>query len=243
MSSHDWFVEHRAAFFARALDPEERQSFDDHLSRCEECRRELALLERDLGWLPMGVDPVGPRPGFRWRIVRTVLGGARPSPWRTWVPFGVAAAALLTAGLLLNGRAGERAALERSLDDANARLAALTDSLSVMRRAAKVLQASIEMDGVRGGFLVFADSVTHRWNVVLHGLPEPEPGMTYRLWYVCSDGMVRGRDLMPVAGQPVIVTVGMPDRGGDVLGAALSVEPQSNQSDEPQGKELAHLML
>ncbi|MEZ4587633.1 MAG: anti-sigma factor [Gemmatimonadales bacterium] len=243
MSSHDWFVEHRAAYFAGALDPEERRSFDDHLTRCDECRAELAALERELGWLPMGMEPVKPRPGFRWQIVRTVLGGARPSPWRTWAPIGVAAAALLTAGLVASAGSSERAWLERSLDDANVRLTALTDSLTVMRRAARVLQASIEMDGVQGGFLVFADSVTHRWNVVLHGMPEPEPGMTYRLWYVCSDGMVRGRDLTPVAGQPVIVTVGMPDRGGDVLGAALSVEPRSNQSDEPQGKELAHLML
>jgi hypothetical protein len=85
--------------------------------------------------------------------------------------------------------------------------------------------------------------VTHRWNVVLHGLPAAPPGEKYQLWFICADGMVRGVELVPTQSGPTFVNVGMPERGGGVLGAALSVEPASNQSDVPRGKELAHLML
>jgi len=243
MTSHDWYLEQRALYLIRSLEPEEERRFEDHLARCDECQGEIRALERDLGWLPMGAQPVHPAPGLRWRIVRSVLGGNKPAAWRTWGPVGLAAAALLIAAVGMSRQVDGRRAAERALASANDRLAALTDSLSVMQRAARVLQASIEIEGARGGILIFADSISHRWNVVLHGLPAPEPGMTYRLWYICSDGMVSGRELEPLLGQPLIVTVGMPDRGGDVLGAALSLEPRSNTTDEPKGKELAHLML
>jgi hypothetical protein len=38
-------------------------------------------------------------------------------------------------------------------------------------------------------------------------------------------------------------TTGMPETGGAVLGAALTVEPLGVATGPPQGKELAHLML
>ena len=55
--------------------------------------------------------------------------------------------------------------------------------------------------------------------------------------------MVRGVELPARPGRPVIVTVGMPERGGAVLGALLSVEPMENNTDQPRGKRLADLML
>ena len=37
MNAHDWYVENRAAFVARSLEPGEERTFRDHLVRCEEC--------------------------------------------------------------------------------------------------------------------------------------------------------------------------------------------------------------
>jgi hypothetical protein len=38
-------------------------------------------------------------------------------------------------------------------------------------------------------------------------------------------------------------TTGMPNRGGKVMGAALTLEPSDSVGGPPRGKELAHLML
>ena len=42
MTAHDWYIENRAGFVARSLEPGEERTFRDHLIRCEECSREVA---------------------------------------------------------------------------------------------------------------------------------------------------------------------------------------------------------
>jgi len=42
---------------------------------------------------------------------------------------------------------------------------------------------------------------------------------------------------------PAVLTMGMPKEGGNVLGAALTVEPVGATTGPPQGQVLAHLML
>lgn len=243
MNSHDWFVEQRTGFVTRTLEPADERQFADHLPRCAECQRAVRELERELAWLPMGVTPVKPRPGFRWQVARAVLGAHRRSRARTWIPLAVAAAALLALGGTWRAGRVRETALSADLSRTRARVAALSDTLDILKRAAKVLQASIQMDGHQGGLVIFADSVTHRWNVVMHGLPPAPRGEKYQFWFICQDGMVRGLELTPEASRPVMVTVGMPAGAGPVLGAALSVEPMESKSDRPAGKELAHLML
>src|SRR6185437_4963810 len=73
MTPHDWYVENRVAFVARALEASEERLFSDHLPRCEECRREVARLERDLGALPMAATPVAPRPGLTHHLADAIL--------------------------------------------------------------------------------------------------------------------------------------------------------------------------
>lgn len=244
MTAHDWFIEHRVDHVARLLEPEEERAFADHLPRCPECRAEVVAIEKDLGWLAMGVEPAKPPPGLRWRIARTVLGvPPRRRQRPAWIPLAAAAVlALAVTALWQTGRT-QRRNLAAELAEAQSRLAALEDSLSVMRQAARVLQARIEMDGHEGGLVIFADAVSHRWRVVVHGLPPAPAGEKYQFWFICSDGMVRGFELDADPARPTIVTLGMPDRGGPVLGAALSVEPVGNRTDTPKGKQLVHLML
>ncbi|MGE0441203.1 MAG: anti-sigma factor [Gemmatimonadales bacterium] len=250
MTSHDWFIEQRNAYVAKALDPEEEKAFADHLLRCDECRTAVAEIERDLGWLPMGVRPVPPPPGFRWRAAEAALGRSRRPRAAIWLPLAAAAVLLAAVGLRLRSVGVRLEQESRRADQLAADLArseqaldALGDTVTVLRRAAKVLQASIEMDDHRGNLMIFADDVSHRWNVVLHGLPPAPNGEKYQFWFITSDGMVRGAELAPTGDGSLILTLGMPERGGQVLGAALSVEPLANASDTPKGKELAHLML
>jgi hypothetical protein len=220
----------------------EERSFLDHLGRCEECRSAVAGLERELAWLPMGTRPVRPRPGLRRQIVQQVLGEFRPRRSRWLLPRAVAAAAVLVVAVFHPDRR-EAQELRGVLSERSAELAALRDSLSVMQQAARVLQAQILMDGHEGGMLIFADTVSHRWNVVVHGLPPAPPGETYQFWFIAADGMVRGATVTSDPSRPAFFTLEMPKEGGEVMGAALTMEPMNNQSAEPRGKELAHLML
>ena len=242
MNPHDWYTEHRLDFVTRTLERSEERSFADHLRLCDECTAAVRELERDLAWLPLGALPVQPRPGFRRQIVQSILGEQR-SAWPLW-----AAAAAVAASLLLAITAyvpGKRdvARLTNSLSTQTMELTALRDSLSIMRQAARVLQARIAMNGHQGGLLIFADTISHRWNVVLHGLPPAPPGETYQFWFICSDGMVRGATVTSDPSRPAFITLGMPKEGGAVVGAALTMESTANVSPHPRGKELAHLML
>ncbi len=243
MNSHEWFVEHRQDFAARILEADDERNFADHVTRCVACRSAVAELERELAWLPMGVTPVRPRPGFRWRATRAVFGTPRRSPWIVWLPVAAAAGLVLAAGVALRNASVRESALTSELDRSRLTIAALGDSVAVLRGAARVLQASIAMEQHQGGLLIFADSVTHRWNVVLHGLPDAPAGHAYQFWFICSDGMVKSVELKPLGTGPLFVTLDMPSGGGQVLGAALSVEVKGSAAPEPKGKQLAHLML
>jgi Anti-sigma-K factor rskA, C-terminal len=242
VNPHDWFIEHRLGYATRALGKGDTATFEAHLTNCPECREEIARIEQDLRWLPMNVPPVAPHPSLSRRIVDSVLQD-RISSRRRWVlPAGLAASLLLAAA---GWYAGQRTVplLETQVADLQRRTVALEDTLSVIRRAGRVLQAGIDMGERRGGLVIFTDETTHRWSVVVHGLPPAPPGTAYQFWFICSDGMVRGARVVQVGDRPMMFTTGMPERGGAVLGAALTVEPMAAESGPPRGKQLAHLML
>jgi hypothetical protein len=243
MKPHEWFIEHRVDHVTRTLEADDARTFDAHLAQCEECRREVSRVEAELAWLPMGLPPAAPRPGLRRRIVQDVLDGKRRrAPKWIGAAAALAASVLLAVGAWYGGRSGARP-LESALEVAQARVAALEDTLSIMRGAGRVLQADVEMGDARGGLVIFADEVTHRWSVVVHGLPPAPPGGRYQFWFICADGMVRGAEVQVDPSRPMIFTTGMPETGGEVRGAALTVEPAGSGDGPPRGQELVHLML
>ncbi|MGH7510796.1 MAG: hypothetical protein ACREMZ_15185 [Gemmatimonadales bacterium] len=115
----------------------------------------------------------------------------------------LAASLLLASGGWYAGGYGKRA-LQAQLVQQQTRVGALEDTLAIIHRAARVLQASIEMEG---------------------------------------SALVRGAEVAPSRAGPQMFTTGMPEGGGTVLGAALTVEPIEATAGPPQGEELAHLML
>jgi anti-sigma-K factor RskA len=243
VKAHDWFVEHRLEYATRILDGDDIATFEAHLSNCEDCRREVSRIETDLAWLPMSLPPAAPRPGLRRRIIQSVLDDTR-APGRRWLLSAAAAAAsvLLALGGWAAGR--QRAqTLEAEVAALQNRAAALEDTLSVIRRAGRILQTSLDVGGRRGGLVIFADETTHRWSVVVHGLPAAPAGTGYQFWFICADGMVRGSTILASGAGSTMFTTGMPETGGAVLGAALTVEPLGAATGPPRGKELAHLRL
>jgi hypothetical protein len=241
MNPHDWYIENRAAYVTRALEPDEERTFREHLARCEECLRDVARLERELGWLAMGASPVAPRPGLTRRLTARILD--RPRRWQVLLPSALAAAALLLAVGLGWQEQRERRELETALAAREHRLMALSDTLSILRQAQAVTQANISMDNYRGGLVIFRDVVSHRWCVVVHGLPPAPAGSVYQFWFITTTGMVRSVEVDANAKHPAILTVGMPGESSPVMGAALTVEPAVTRSPEPQGMQLAHVMF
>ena len=246
MNTHEWFVENRTAFVVRGLDPGESRTFEEHLVRCPECQAGVRVLEEELSWLSMAVRPVHPRPGFRREMAQTVFNGSRRSSVRFVAPIAIAASLLVASIAMFGGYlpASRRAdALAVALRAQQSRIALLQDTISVMRESSRVLQASIASEGKQGGLLIFADERTHRWNVVMHGLPPAPPGKAYQFWFIAADGMVRGVTMNGNASKPTFVTLDMPPTGGTVMGAALTLEPMDASTGAPRGRELAHLML
>jgi hypothetical protein len=233
MTAHDWFVEHRTEYATRGLEPADEALYREHLERCEECRTAVGELERDLAWLPMAVAPVPPRPGFTGRVLRKVTGGGAR---RRWLAPAIAAA----AGVAL--AVGTWAVESDHVRRLEGEIAAARDTLGLLRRANRIMQATIQMHGHTGGIVVFADEVTHRWRVTVHGLPAPAADQRYVFWFVTGDGMVRGPEVPVDPERPATLTLGMPPGARLIKGCALTVEPMPGDST-PRGRELAHLEL
>jgi hypothetical protein len=245
MTSHDWFIENRTAFVIRTLEPDEERAFHEHLGGCEECRRETARIEHELGWLPMGVAPVTPRPGLSRAVVDAAL-GSRPRATGWLVPAAVAASVLVAVGAwgwAATRVAGLRQAFETEQGRLRAELAMARDTLGIIREAAVVRHATITMGAKKGGLVIFADERTHRWNVVVYGLPAPVAGEVCQFWFITDSGMVKSVPIHTGAGGPAFLTLGMPKAPGKVMGAALTMEAEGSTSPSPEGTELAHVMM
>ena len=241
MTSHDWFVEHRSAWVARVLDPEEERSFRDHLDRCAECRAAVAQLEQELGMLSMGVKPVAPRPGFRREALDRIVGARRRR--NTWVlPTALAASLLVSLGVNFRQRS-ELADLGARAAEMGTSVAAMQDTLSIERNAGQVMHASFDVGGAPGSLTIIADGNTHRWNVVVNGLPPAKPGQKYQFWFITDDGMRRGVSIDAVTGRVASFLTGMPPGNAKVMGAALSVEPMEGDGREMKGAPLAKIMM
>lgn len=245
MSPHDWFVEHRTSLVVRTLEPDEERTFREHLTGCDECRRAVELIGRELAWLPMAAAPAVPRSGLAHRLSEGAIGRRRPSLPRLAVA-AVAASVIVALGSLawalvtiqrVESRASDQ---RRSLEQA---LAMVRDTLSIIRAADRVRHATITLGRQQGGMVLFADDRSHRWNVVVYGIRVPSPGEVLQFWFITEGGMVRGGEVKSPGAGPAFLTMGMPPVGGRVMGAALTLEAHPGGAGPPAGQELVHLML
>ncbi len=237
MSAHQWYIENRGAFVAGSLDAKERRAFADHLARCEECTEEVEALERDLGWLPLGVRPIPPRPAFKRDVLERVL--ARDRRWYRWAyPLAAAASLLLAVGVWASSRA-QRADLIARVESRDMTVKALQDTLFTLQRAEHVHHAGITMKDRTGGLLIFDNPKTGNCSIVVHGLPPAPAGEVYRFWFMTESGMLRAAEFPIAQSSPVFITVERPH--GKIMGASLTMERRDASGAEPSGVELAHL--
>jgi hypothetical protein len=253
MTDHDWFIEHRSEFAAQVLDAAETAAFSEHLPHCDACREAVERIGHELRWLPMAAPPATPRPGLQRQILEHALGRA-PSRLRRWsLPIGIAAS--LVSGVIGWQLGQQRTAstdaptvvtapaIPIDVAATTAELNALRDTLSIMKQAARIMQARIRMHGKEGGMVIFDDARTHRWNVLVHGLPAAPVDTGYQFWFICADGMVRGARVHVGPSTPMLFTTGMPAPSCKVIGAALTMESARNADGPPRGKELAHILM
>ena len=97
---------------------------------------------------------------------------------------------------------------------------ALEDTLSVLRGAQQVRQIPISMEGKQGGMLIFQDAGSHRWCVIVHGLPPAPAGNIYQFWFITETGMVRSVEVNAEGARPAFMTLPMPPVPAPVMGAA-----------------------
>ncbi|MGW6843683.1 anti-sigma factor [Streptomyces sp. NPDC054958] len=190
-----------AAYALNALDPGEHEPFTDHLSRCEECRQEVAEFQATAARLAAAVA-LPPPPAMKERTLAAV-DGVRQLPPRGSTPvsaipprgalrrkagrFVVAAsvaAAALFAGLAawqhqeLRHYEQQARQIEQRLDDVSTVLAA-PDARAVHGRTSNGASATVVSSAVRNKAVFTAG-----------GLPAPVAGTTYQLW-LDHDGTMR----------------------------------------------------
>jgi len=89
-----------AAYALDALDAEEAEAYQRHLSQCEDCRRQLAELNETAGALAFGAVAPEPPPRLRSAILETAAAersNVVPLLRRRWVARGLAVAAAAAA--------------------------------------------------------------------------------------------------------------------------------------------------
>lgn len=240
MTVHDWYVEHRVAFATRSLAASDEALFANHLARCEACRLAVAEIERELAWLPLGVSPVAPRPGLTRQLLEGVL-RRRRSRWWAWAAVVATAASVMLALFVRTSVSRQITGLRMALAAREGQLVAIQDSLSAILGAERVLQETIRGPGYVGGFLLFYDQDTQRWNVVVHDLPPARSGETYQLWFVSGRGLLPGPEVRVDGSRPTFLVLPAPSASSDIVGAALTLGPIAGPAGRVRGVELARL--
>ncbi|MER6253479.1 anti-sigma factor [Streptomyces sp. NPDC001584] len=215
-----------AAYALNALDPGEREPFTDHLSRCEDCRLEVAEFQATAARLAAAVARQPPA-ALKQRTLAAV-DGVRQLPPRSSAPlspaplrrkagrFAVAAsvaAAALFAGLAAwqsqESRHYEQQArqIEQRLDDVSTVLAA-PDARAAHGRTSNGASATVVSSALRDKAVFTAG-----------GLPAPVPGTTYQLW-LDHDGTMSPAGFIHQDG-----TVLVDGDTADAAAIGLTVEP------------------
>jgi hypothetical protein len=151
---------------------------------------------------------------LRERVLARARAGRRP--------FSRLAAAAVIAAVAIGG------SLVVQIRHLETRLAAATDTLALLRQpGTRVLAAPVTIAGrPEGHITIFAAAGSHRWLMACYGLKPNAAGETYQVWFETERGP-RAAMLMPMSDvAPMLATLVLPADAGQVLGAAVSVEPR-----------------
>jgi anti-sigma-K factor RskA len=209
-----------AAYALDALDPAEREAFEEHLARCVECRGTVAAFQDLAADLAHEADAPPPPPALRERILAEARqDGANvvEFPRRRWlVP--VAGAAAVAAGIAALALSFWAADLSQQLDDERATLHLSEEAIAMLAEpdARRIPLAGAE------GMLVVDEESGEGW-LVLRGLESAPSDRTYEAW-VIEDGEAVPAGLFAGGGVSTVVSLSAPVPEGAVVAVTLEEE-------------------
>lgn len=187
----------------------------------------------------MSARPRTPPPELKSRVLARAGAAGTRRPW----PLALAAGLALVASGLGWWGWSESQGLASARAEFSEAMAAYHDTLSLLRSpGTRVIQIPVSTNGQAGAVTIFADTMTHRWLVTCHHLATNQPGQVYQLWFITSTGMVNAA-VIPMSGNvPMVKALEMPKGAGNVMGAAMSIEP-GRGSARPTGPMVFHYLL
>ena len=201
-----------AAYALDALDPADEQAFEEHLSRCAECREHVAAFHAAASELAHATPAPAPPRQLRDRILSRVRAerGANIAPLRPRWAFRATAAAAAVAACAALGL-GFWAASLRGQAEERGQVIALAGA-----------EGSLAVDAAGRATLIVADL-------------EPAPiDKTYEAW-VIEDGKATAAGLFKGGGSPTAVRLTRPVRDGAVVAVTLE---RAGGVDQPQNDPL-----
>jgi len=224
------------AYALDALEPAEREVFEEHLAGCQECAAEVRGMRAAAAELS-NLTEVAPPPQLRGDVlaairqvrplppvVDNVIALRRARTGRSVWQLAAAACALIASVVSGWGYSQHR--------DAQRSVAAQSSVLEQVLRAPDVAARTTALDQGKG--TVLYSKSQHKVILIGHGLPALPTGKTYQLW------------MLPSAGNPVSGGIFQPDQGGNVELAAsgdldtvgkmgISVEPAGGSAQPTAG--------
>lgn len=187
----------------------------------------------------MSAGPRTPPPGLKSRVLARAGAASAKPRW----PLALAAGLALIAGGLGWWGLNEQRALESTRGQLTTAMAAYRDTLSLLRSpGTRVINIPVSTNGQVGAVTIFADTMTHRWLVTAHHLAANQPGQVYQLWFITTSGMVNASVIQVSGSAPMVEALEMPKGAGDVMGAAMTIEPGKG-SPAPTGPMVFHYLL
>ena len=247
---HDGLREAAGLYALGALPAGERLLFEEHLSTCDECQRELRALAAVVNILPYAVAQIDPPPALRGRVLAAV--GADASHVASAVPISprrpFATAAWLSAAALLVMALGLGAysmslrqrvgGLEAQLREAMTRLDRTEQQLaSATRDAARaqvrlaVLTApdmkQVDLAGQSPAPRAAGRAFLSRSNGLLFAasqLPPLPAGRTYQVWFLTPGAPMSAGLIAPDQNGRATAAFDVPSAAAPT-GIAVSIEP------------------
>jgi anti-sigma-K factor RskA len=210
-----------AAYALDALDASELEAFEEHLSRCPECRENVASFQAAAAELAYDADAPAPSPVLRNRIL-TQAASERPydaaAPPRRRRGLPVAATAAVAAGCAALALAFWAADLSRQVDDLQARQHS-ADEVALM--LANPNAERVPLDGANGVLVV--DEETQEGHLLVFGLEAAPAEHTYEAWVIPRDGEAVPAGLFSGGGErATVVPLNAPVPAGAIV--AVTVE-------------------
>jgi anti-sigma-K factor RskA len=191
-----------AAYALDALDPEERETYEDHLAQCARCRAELASLGETASALAFGVASPVPPEHLRSRILAAAAAERKnvvPLPMRRpWLVRATAGAASVAACAAV-GLGVWAGTLSHSLDRARATGARAEVAAQVLA------DPNSQKISLKGGNGMLAVDSNGRGVLVVHRLPAAPSGRTYEAWVIPPGGAPRKAGLFTSSGSMTMV--------------------------------------